>query len=229
MASSTSFLPSTDAGLLAWSLNFNTLIQTGAVSYGLTVPLATAYGVLHDAYAAALAAADPAIRTRGSVAAKNTARANLKANARLLDRLVQGTGTVTDQQKRDLGLNVRSAPSPIPPPADAPGLDILSVSAWTVKIKLHDTASSAKRGKPPGVTGASIFSFVGAEAPADIGSWQFEGNTGKTKGTVTFPNTLAAGAQVWITAFWFNGRKQSGPACAPVPTNLQGGGVSLAA
>jgi hypothetical protein len=124
---------------------------------------------------------------------------------------------------------VRSAPSPIPPPADAPGLDILSVSGWTVKIKLHDTASSAKRGKPPGVTGASIFSFVGAEAPADIGSWQFEGNTGKTKGTVTFPNTLAAGAQVWITAFWFNGRKQSGPACAPVPTNLQGGGVSLAA
>lgn len=223
------FLPDTDSGLLAWSLNFKTLIQAGAVSYGLTVPLATAYGALHDAYADALAAADPAIRTRGSVAAKNTARANLKANARLLDRLVQGTGTVTDQQKRDLGLNVRSAPSPIPPPADAPGLDILSVSGWTVKIKLHDTASSARRGKPPGVTGASIFSFVGAEAPADIGSWQFEGNTGKTSGTVTFPNTLAAGAQVWITAFWFNGRKQSGPACAPVPTNLQGGGVSLAA
>ena len=30
-------------------------------------------------------------------------------------------------------------------------------------------------------------------------------------------------------AFWFNGRKQSGPACAPVSTNLPGGSVSMAA
>jgi len=224
-----SFLPNTDAALLAWSLNFKTLIQAGAVSYGLTVPLATAYGVLHDAYADALAAADPAIRTRGSVAAKNTARANLKADARLLDRLVQGTASVSDAQKRDLGLNVPSAPTPIPPPADEPGLDILSVSKWTVKIKLHDTASDAKRGKPPGVIGAAIFTHVGATPPADIGAWQFQGNTGRTKLDVPFPNTLAAGTQVWIAAFWFNGRKQSGPACTPVPTTLQGSGVPMAA
>jgi hypothetical protein len=34
---------------------------------------------------------------------------------------------------------------------------------------------------------------------------------------------------VWLTAFWFNGRKQSGPACAPVGTNLPGGSVALGA
>jgi hypothetical protein len=136
---------------------------------------------------------------------------------------------VTDAQKLALGLSVRNAPSPIPPPAVAPGLDVLSVSGFTVDIKLHDASVSGKRGKPPGVSGASVFTHVGETAPADLGAWQFEGNTGQTKLSVPFPNTLAAGAKVWITAFWFNPRKQSGPMCAPVSTNLPGGSVSMAA
>jgi hypothetical protein len=98
-----------------------------------------------------------------------------------------------------------------------------------VSLKLHDSTSGAKRGKPPGVSGASVFSFVGAVAPSDMGSWKFEGSTGKTKVDVSFDNSNAPGTKVWLTAFWFNGRKQSGPACAPVATNLQGGSVSMAA
>jgi hypothetical protein len=103
------------------------------------------------------------------------------------------------------------------------------VTGYTVKIKLHDSASGSKRGKPAGVSGASVFSYAGATAPADISAWKFEGNTSKTAVEVAFPNTTAAGATVWLTAFWFNPRKQSGPACSPVNTNLQGGSVSLAA
>jgi hypothetical protein len=70
---------------------------------------------------------------------------------------------------------------------------------------------------------------VGATAAADISAWKFEGNTGRTNVEVVFPSTVAAGAVVWLTAFWFNGRKQSGPACAPVSTNVQGVWVSMAA
>src|SRR5438067_1011799 len=106
---------------------------------------------------------------------------------------------------------------------------VLSVFAWTVRIRLYDIASVAMRGKPPGVNGAAVFSHVGETAPTDIGAWQFQGNTGKTNMDVVFPNTIAPGAKVWLTAFWFNGRKQSGPACNPVSTNLQGGSVSMAA
>lgn len=223
------FLPNTDAGLLAWSLNFSTLISAGAVSYGLTTGQATAYATLHASYGTALAACDKAIRTKSAVSTKNAAKAALKTNARLLANLVNGTATVTNAQKLALGLTVRSKPSPVPPPSAAPGLDILSVNAWTVKIKLHDSSSSAKRGKPPGVTGASVFSYVGATPPSDMGSWQFEGNTGRTNVDVAFANTNAPGTKVWLTAFWFNGSKQSGPACSPVSTNLQGGSVSMAA
>ncbi|HEX8520629.1 MAG TPA: hypothetical protein VF669_00150 [Tepidisphaeraceae bacterium] len=223
------FLPNSDSALLAWSLNFKSLIISSPTAFGLTTALASAYGTLHDSYASALAACDPAIRTRGAVATKNTAKNALKANARLLADLVRGTASVTNAQKLALGLTVRSAGSPIPPPSDAPGLDVVSVSAWTVNIKLHDAAVAGKRGKPPGVSGASVFTFVGANPPVDISAWQFVGNTGKTKLSVPFPNTLAAGAKVWLAAFWFNPRKQSGPVCAPVGTNLPGGSVALAA
>jgi hypothetical protein len=146
-----------------------------------------------------------------------------------LAKLIEGTASVTNAQKFALRLNVRSAPTPVPVPSAAPGLDIVSVSAWTVKIKLHDTSSSAKRGKPPGVTGASLFSFVGATPPSDISSWQFEGNVSRTNVDVTFPNTIAGGTKVWISAFWFNNKKQSGPNSSPVSTNLQGGSVSMVA
>ena len=67
-----SFLPSTDAGLLAWSLNFKTLVVATPTAFGLTTTQATAYGALHDAYATALVASgDPSTRTSPAVATKN--------------------------------------------------------------------------------------------------------------------------------------------------------------
>ena len=229
IVASNSFLPNTDAALLSWSLNFNTLITASATAYGLTAALATAYGALHASYAGALAGVAPAIRTKGAVQAKNSARASLKANARLLANLVEGTASVTNAQKATLGLTVRVKPTPSPIPALAPGVDVLSVSAWSVKIKLHDAASSAKRGRPPGVSGANLFSFVGATPPGDVSGWTFEGNTGKTDITISFANTLVPGTKVWFSAVWFNGRKQSGPVSTPVSANLPGGSMSMAA
>ena len=103
----------------------------------------------------------------------------------------------------------------------------MPLDASRTREKLIDEAARAFAAH--GVYGASLFSFVGTAAPSDIGQWKFEGNTGRTRRVVEFDNTVAAGARVWLTAFWFNGRKQSGPAATPVSTNVQGGGVSLAA
>jgi hypothetical protein len=225
----TSFIPSTDAGLLAWSLNFQTLIAASPAAYGLTGAQATAYQALHSAYATALAACDPNVRSKSTVAVKNAARTNLKSSLKLLVNIINGQGTVSDAQKLAMGLKVRAMPSAIPAPALPPGLSVVSVVAWTVRIKLYDQNSSGKRGKPAGVNGASVFSFVGAEPPSDISAWKFEQNTGHTTMDLVFPSTIAPGTKVWLTGFWFNGRKQNGPACTPVCTNLQGGSVSMAA
>jgi hypothetical protein len=230
MANLTSMMfPRTDAGLLAWSLNFSTLISATPTDYGLTMADATAYAAVHAAFGTALAACDPNARNKGAVVTKNAARTTLKNQAKLLASTIYGTATVTDSQKVTLGIPPRAIPRPVPAPGVPPVLEVLSVNAWTVKIKLHAAGSGSRRGKPAGVIGASVFSFVGATPPEDMGSWKFEGNTGRSNIDVAFDNSNAPGTKVWMTAFWFNGRKQSGPACAPVPTNLQGGSVSMAA
>lgn len=224
------FYQGTDAGLLEGSANFSTLITGAFATYGLTTGQASAYATLNTTYASAYhAAKDPGTRTSVTVSAKNAARLALRSSARLLAAIIKATPTVTNSQLLALGLSVHSTPMPIPAPTDAPALDVASVNAWTVKIKLHDATSGSKRGKPPGVSGASVFTYVGATPPADLASWQFEGNTGRVNFDVLFPNTIAPGVKVWLTAFWFNGRKQAGPTCSPISTNLPGGSVSMAA
>jgi hypothetical protein len=214
--------------LLAWSLNFSTRITATPTAYGLVAADATAYATLHTSFATALASCDPDERNKIATAAKNTARLALKTSARLLAKRVEGTASVTDAQKLELGLNVRAMPSPIPPPATAPIISITSVMGRTVKIKLK-SADSADRGKPEGVHGAAVFTHVGPTAPATADDWEFQANTGRTSFTIVFPDTVANGATVWFNAFWFNPRSESGPSAVPISVNLPGGSASLAA
>ena len=104
-----------------------------------------------------------------------------------------------------------------------------SVRGRTASLRLHDAAQPTRRGKPLGVSGAAVFSYVGAAAPADLAAWTFEGNTSRTRVDVLFPTSVPAGATVWFTAYWFNERKQAGPACDAVSANLPGGSVSAIA
>jgi hypothetical protein len=224
------FLPSRDAELVTWSNNFKVKISAAPTTYGLTAAMATAYTTLHNNFVTAYNTAnDPLTRSPVNVTAKDTAKAALIANARMLARTVQGTSTVTAAQKEDLGLNPRdNQPSPIPVPASAPDIDIISTNGNTVKIRLHEAGEPTKRGKPAGVAGAAVFSHVGATAPTDEADWKFEGLTTKTALDITFPAATAPGSKVWITAFWRNPRDQSGPAATPVTTNIPGGSAMAA-
>ena len=51
---------------------------------------------------------------------------------------------------------------------------------------------------------------------------------GKPIVDVTFPGTTPAGSKVWFTAFWFNNRKQDGPAATPIGINIPGGSAMAA-
>lgn len=66
---------------------------------------------------------------------------------------------------------------------------------------MHDSELGSKSAKPPGVTGASIFSFVGDVAPADLSLWKFEGNITRLILDVKFDSTNAPGAKIFLTAF----------------------------
>jgi hypothetical protein len=226
----TDFLPSREAELVTWVGTFKALITATPTSYGLTAGQATTYGTLATNFVTAynLANAD-ATRSPSNIVAKDDAKALLIANTRLLARIVQATPTVTAQQKSDLGLTVRDTqPSPIPPPATAPDIDIVSTVGSTVKLRLHPAGEPTRRGKPAGVAGAAVFSFVGAVAPTEESAWTFQGLTTRTTVDITFPGTVAPGAKVWFTAFWRNPRDQNGPAATPVTTNIPGGGAMAA-
>src|SRR5688572_13214418 len=159
------FFPSREADIVTWSINFKTKIVATPTVYGLTAPQATAYGTKHDAFVAAHQTAnDPATRSPSAIVAKDVAKVNLAAEARMLARIIQAAPAVTAEQRSDLGLTVRdSDPSPIPPPAAAPEMDIISAVVRTVRVRLRDLANPTRRGKPDGVAGASVFSHVGAE------------------------------------------------------------------
>ena len=70
---------------------------------------------------------------------------------------------------------------------------------------------------------------MGETAPSTESDWTFQGNTNKTTIDVSFPPTVEPGAKVWFTAFFYNGRKQSGLAAVAVSTNLPGGSAMAVA
>jgi len=211
------------------SANFASRIATGFASFGLTSAQSTAFGVLNTALQAKyLLAVEPATRTPVTIEAKTIALKNMRTSAINLAKIIYSTATVDDSQLVELGLLPRSSRTPIPAPATAPVIDIVSAVGNTVRIRLHEAGESTKRGKPDGVDGAALYSFVGATPPDEESEWNFEGLTSKTVTSVTFPAAVTPGSQVWFTAFWFNNRKQNGPAATKVTTNLPGGAAMAA-
>ena len=223
------FLAKTDAELLAWSNNFSTLISATPLAYGISAPAAASYATLNATFATAYQTAlNPVTRTKITIDAKDTARAYLKLNAAALAKLVEGTLSVTNGQKLALGLPLKTPPSPIPQPSSAPLVDFISAVSRTVRIRIHDGATP-KRAKPAGVKSATIYSFVGPTAPPKVTDWKFEGNANKAVFDITFPDSVANGALVWVAATWNNAKNQSGPPSDPISINIPGGGLSMAA
>lgn len=218
-----------DADIVAGSANFSTLITAAPTTYGLVAGQATAFATLNTALQSAYSASiNPSTRTSVTVEAKNVALHNMRVSAVNLAKIIYSTTTVNDSQLVSLGLLPRSSRTPIPAPSEAPIIDIVSVTGSTVKIRLHAADDSTRRGKPAGVDGAVVFSYVGAAAPNVESEWTNEGITSKTVVDIAFPAETPGGSKVWFTAFWFNPRKQNGPAATPVSTNIAGGSAMAA-
>lgn len=229
-----SYLPSREADLVTWSNNFNTLINVDPVAYGLDIGQAAAYTALHDAFVSAFQTAnDNSTRTPSAVVTKNDAKEALiegPGGIRELVTIIQGNPTTTDTQRSDLEITIRDTePTPVPVPGNPPEIDVIEVYGRKVTLRLRDVKNPTKRGKPDGVIGATILSFIGETPPTSAGAWQLEGSTGRTTYTVEFPETVAPGTKVWLTAFWYNPRSQSGPAATPIHSHIGYEGLAQAA
>ena len=215
------FIPAREANLLAWSRNFRDEINAppGPGRYGISVGQAAQYSVLHDAYSAAYTAANnPNSNSKSTIVRKNQAKKELKANARLLARLVRATPGVTMAQRAELGLTVPDPHlTPTTRPSDPPELYVLPSLGRTVRIRLRDKAAPDRLGRPPGVAGAAVLSYVArmpgeTQAPGDISQWTFHGNATRRYFDVRIASTVPAGAKMWIAAMWYSTRGVLGPA-----------------
>jgi hypothetical protein len=193
----------------------------------------TAYAPLHNNFISAnnLAKADGS-KSKALVMAKNDAKAALLVYARELYGLVKAS-TVSNENKTLIGVHVSdTVPSPVPPPALAPLVTLVSVVGRVARYKLADAQFPTSRRKPLNAEGATIMSFSGANpppVPPGGSGWNVEGQTGRTTFTVEFAGTVTPGTACWVTAVWYNRRGEWSPACAPVQTYLQIGPVAEAA
>ena len=228
-------IPTKDVLLVDFSTNWNTRIVSSPTTFSLTAAQASAYTPLHSAflasYNAMVAARESGTRSESLTAQKDADKVELLRYGRELYSLVQASLTVSDADKILLGVKVKDTqPTPIPAPGAAPGLTVVSVDSRLVSVRLFDPANPSRRAIPAGIDGAMVMSFVGETPPADAGDYKLEGPTSRTALEVQFPVELIPGTKVWLIACWFNGRKQLGPACAPVATIINfGGSMPMAA
>lgn len=219
------YLPTREGDLDRWASTFQDKISSAPAAFGLSAAQATAFTSLFNSWHASfVATGDNSTRTPVMIQNKKTAKEAMVDGAggiRQLVNIIQAFPALTDSQRVELGITVPDhEPSPVPVPEDAPLLAIESTLGRTMKLQLRDMDDSERRGKPEGVAGATILMFVGEDAPLDPIQWIFCLNTTRTTVDIDFPPNLAAGAKVWLTAFWRNRRDEPGPAAVPVSTRL---------
>lgn len=216
------FIPRRDMAFREWSANFSAVINAAPEAFGLSAAQAADYAALHDAYAAALTiACEPRTRTSVSISVKKSARHNAEREARRLARLIQATNGISNVQRAQLGLTVPDTkPTPVAPPKQPPSLFVKLRFGSTIRVMLREQGTS-RRGKPEGVAGAIVLSYVGDTPPGDFSKWTLAANTTRPNADVTIAGDIEPGAKVWITAYWYNARAQAGPAARPEYTYIQ--------
>lgn len=223
---STDYLPSSDAGLLAWTGTFAAKINAGAGgNYGLTVQQTSAYAALQSDFAFRMAqVADPSTDSTVNRGGKNDTGKSLVKMTRQLVNAIQGNPATTDDDRSALGLTVRKRTNTrTPTPKQPPKISIEHAFGTEVKIRLADAASPESRAKPVGVAGAAILTSLGDAPPllSDIASWTFQGTVSRMLSTIEFPGARS-GTTAWITAMWFNPRSENGPPAQPISVQIPG-------
>jgi len=224
------FLPAREGELLHWARNYRDEIALDPVSLSITPGQSAHYGVLFDLFEVGYAnASNPSTNSKSIIIAKNEAKAALKANARLLARIIRANPAVTNEQRSRLGLTVPDPNLvPIARPAQAPVLTVLPSTGRVVRIRLRDPAEPNRLGKPAGIAGAAVMSYTArspeeTSPPIEMSKWSYHGNATRRTFNVNLGADVPTGARVWIAAMWYSTRGKFGPASTPQSVIAQGG------
>lgn len=209
---STSYIPATDAGLAAWSANFEGIVDGDYAALGLTMGQAAAVTAADTAYQAAYTAAiDPSTRTPVTIAAKDAARAALLGTVRPVAIQVRNNPAVSDATKVSLGLTVPTVtPTPVPAPTTVPTLAVLQGTPGIHKIESRDDSTPTSKAKPPGSLQLQLWVAYGVAPAPDPTTAEFEGVYTKSPFSVSLP-VAQAGKVATYFGRWVTRRGLVGP------------------
>lgn len=163
------YIPAKIADFSVWLLNFATLIAAAPTDYGLIAGDATAISAQNTAFQAAyLVSSTPATRTTATIATTNGARLAAEAVIRPYAMRINANQTVSDAQRVDLGLTVRTVvPTPVPPPTTSPVLVFQAATPLQHTLQFRDSLTPTSKAKPLNVIGLELFVAVGTVAAVD--------------------------------------------------------------
>jgi hypothetical protein len=225
-------VPRTDAALVAYASNWNTRLQQAPGDYGVTPEQAQRFAGLFATYLAIynamMSARAEGTWSRSQTQSRDAARSALLAYARELYAMVQANSSVPAANKTLLGIHVRATGvSRAGAPTERPAVGVGQVNGRTIEVEIYDPVSMRKRGKPKDAAQAIVFFCVGDSYASDANEWRFAGLSTRHAFAFSVPDTVPAGARVWVRAAWTSRTGDAGPTSLPVSTNVQGGGVDL--
>lgn len=213
--------PQDDAGLIA----AGRLMQDGLANpaeYSLSAADATRLSDALDAATAAFAANVTAqAQARAARVGKDEAIDALEDVLSELNRRVQPLSTITDEQRKAIGLPIYDT---TPTEAEAPG-EIPVVKIDAAQPLRHEIRFSGEqtRGRPAGVKAIEIYIKIGGDATADAADYDFLAQDGESPYTKQFA-AADAGKQAHYLFCWVNASGERGAwrmASATVTSELQ--------
>jgi hypothetical protein len=179
------YLPTSEADLKAFALNFSALTTANPATYSLVVGDAVAIKTATDNFVASFdLVQNPATQTVPNTIAKNAAKANLVAILRAYAMMIKANRAVSDEEKASLRLAINdSVPTPLPAPEGRPQINVVGVDALRHELRFSDAENPERRSKPAGVLGLQLFRSIGETAPTNPLTCQFQVFVSDTRST----------------------------------------------
>lgn len=220
------YMPARNAEFALWLANFAALVAAAPLSYGLTVPDAVAITTQDTAYQAAyLLSTNPATRTAATVATTQGARFAAEAVVRPYAMRINANQTVTDAQRSDLGITIRTVtPTPVPPPLTSPALMLVAATPGIHTIQVRDSLTPTSKAKPENVAALELWVAVGVAPAVDPSAGAFRQLTTKTPFQVAFEapdkGKIATYFGRWVNRSGTAGIAARGPWSAPISSHI---------
>lgn len=211
-----SYIPSREADMDAWLLNFKTLIAATPTNYGLVAGDATSISAAYAAWNAAyLAATNPTTRTRLTVQTKNQQKANVLSVVRGYAATIRANRAVSDALKMGLGLHIHdSQPTPIPAPSTYPVLTVRGLGLGAQDLNAADQMTPDKRAKPAGAIGLVLFRAIGTAPISNPDQAAYLAFVTRAEFQSQF-TSADNGKTATYFARWTNGKGEVGPWSPP--------------